>query len=151
MLCVRIVVGEVPRKMITRTYTELSRLKTFEERFNYLKLQGVVGKSTFGYDRYLNQMLYASNKWKRTRDNIIIRDNGCDLGIDGYSIHSRIIIHHMNPISLDDIEQERDVVFNPEFLICTAHNTHNAIHFGDENLLPKMPIERKRNDTCPWK
>jgi hypothetical protein len=137
--------------MKTRCYRELRRLNTFEERFNYLKLSGVVGESTFGFDRYLNQVLYTSQRWKKTRNNIIIRDNACDLGMDDYEIRSKIIIHHMNPITIDDVELERDIVFDPEFLISTSMNTHNAVHFGDESLLPKLPIERKRNDTCPWK
>jgi hypothetical protein len=151
MLCVRTVAEEVLTRMKTRCYRELRRLNTFEERFNYLKLSGVVGESTFGFDRYLNQVLYTSQRWKKTRNNIIIRDNACDLGMDDYEIRSKIIIHHMNPITIDDVELERDIVFDPEFLISTSMNTHNAVHFGDESLLPKLPIERKRNDTCPWK
>lgn len=137
--------------MIIKCYTELKRLRTFEERYQYLKLDGVVGASTFGFDRYLNQMLYTSKRWKKTRDDIIVRDEACDLGIEGYEIHSRIFIHHMNPILIDDFDLDNDEFYNPEFLICTAFSTHNAIHFGDENQLPRMPIERKRNDTCPWK
>lgn len=138
------------KKMI-RNYRELRRLKTFEERYFYLQLKGIVGESTFGFDRYLNQILYTSDRWLRTRDNIIIRDNGCDLGIEGYEIHGRILVHHMNPITIEDVELERDIVFDPEFLISTTLRTHNAIHFGDASLLPKLPIERRRNDTCPWK
>ena len=134
-----------------RTFSELKRLKTFEERYVYLRLAGVVGKSTFGYDRYLNQALYTSKLWFNTRDYTIVRDNGCDLSVDGYEIHGRIIIHHMNPITIEDIELRRDIVFDPEFLICTSHNTHNAIHYGDESLLPQLPIERRLNDTCPWR
>lgn len=137
--------------MIIRTYTELSRLSTFEERYEYLRLGGSVGKETFGYDRYLNQILYRSQKWKDIREQVIIRDNGCDLGLEGYEIYGKIIIHHMNPITIEDIERQSDFLFNPEFLICTVHNTHNAIHYGDESLLPKAPIIRSRNDTCPWK
>jgi hypothetical protein len=134
-----------------RNFRELRRLKTFEERYEYLKLNGVVGEGTFGYDRYLNQALYRCQSWKQSRDEVIIRDNGCDLGIEGREIYDRILVHHMNPISIEDVEQYRDIVFDPEFLICTMLNTHNAIHYGDITLLPKLPIERKRNDTCPWR
>ena len=134
-----------------RTYSELITFPTFKERFNYLKLDGLVGESTFGFDRYLNQMFYRSQRWKEIRDFVIIRDNGCDLGVEGYEIHSRIVIHHMNPITIEDIRKESEFLLDPEFLICTIHNTHNAIHYGDENLLIKAPIERSKNDTCPWK
>ncbi len=134
-----------------RTYKELSRLKTFEERFAYLQLKGIIGKDTFGFDRVFNQMFYHSQEWKRIRDKVIIRDNGCDLGISGYDIYGKIIIHHMNPIFMDDIKNQTDFLLNPDYLICTTLNTHNAIHYGDENLLAKAPIERNRNDTCPWK
>lgn len=134
-----------------RTYSELITLPTFEERYQYLRLQGLVGEATFGFDRYLNQVLYRSQKWRSIRDKIIIRDNGCDLGVEGYDIYDRIIIHHMNPITLDDIENETEFLYNPEFLICTTHNTHNAIHYGDEGLLITGPIVRTKNDTCPWR
>lgn len=137
--------------MNIRTYSELIAFQTFKERFNYLKLDGLVGESTFGFDRYLNQMFYRSQRWKEIRDFVIIRDNGCDLGVEGYDIHSRIVIHHMNPITIEDIRKESEFLLDPEFLICTIHNTHNAIHYGDENLLIKAPIERSKNDTCPWK
>lgn len=137
--------------MNIRTYSELITFQTFKERFNYLKLDGLVGESTFGFDRYLNQIFYRSQRWKEIRDFVIIRDNGCDLGVEGYEIHSRIIIHHMNPITIEDIRKESEFLLDPEFLICTIHNTHNAIHYGDENLLIKAPIERSKNDTCPWK
>lgn len=137
--------------MSIKTYTELSRLSTFEDRYNYLRLSGAVGEATFGFDRYLNQVFYRSQKWKSVRDFVIIRDNGCDLGIEGYEIHGRIIIHHMNPITLRDIELESDMLLDPEYLITTVHNTHNAIHYGDENLLIKAPIQRSKNDTCPWR
>lgn len=137
--------------MIIKTYTELSRLPTYEERYEYLRLGGQVGKDTFGFDRYLNQVFYRSQRWKKIRDEVIIRDGGCDLGVPGYEIHGRIIIHHMNPITLDDIENESDILLNPEYLICTVHNTHNAIHYGDKRLLVTAPIVRSRNDTCPWK
>lgn len=137
--------------MKIRTYTELSKLATFEERYHYLRLYGSVGKETFGFDRYLNQILYQSRKWKSSRDSVIIRDNGCDLGVDGYEIKGRIIIHHMNVVTLDDIEKDSGVLYDPEFLISTTHNTHNAIHYGDENLLGKSPVVRSLNDTCPWR
>lgn len=137
--------------MSIKTYSELSRLKTFEERYQYLRLNGSVGRDTFGFDRYLNQVFYRSQKWKSIRNRVIIRDNGCDLGIEGREINGRILIHHMNPISLDDIVNESDLLLDPEYLICTVHSTHNAIHYGDENLLILDPIVRSKNDTCPWK
>lgn len=134
-----------------KTYSELSKLQTFEERYAYLKLSGTVGKDTFGYDRYLNQIFYRSQEWKSIRDKVIIRDEGCDLGVDGYEIHGRIYIHHMNSIILKDIENKTEFLLNPEYLITTTHSTHNAIHYGDESLLPLIPKERTANDTCPWK
>ena len=135
-----------------RTYSELITLPTYIERFNYLKLDGQVGIDTFGFDRHINQNLYQrSPRWKKSRDEVIIRDNGCDLGVEGYEIHGKIIVHHMNPITLDDILKDRDWIYDPEFLICTIHNTHNAIHYGDENLLITTPTVRSKNDTCPWK
>ena len=137
--------------MSIRTYSELITFPTFEERFKYLQLNGQVGESTFGFDRYMNQVFYRSQKWKSIRDFVIIRDCGCDLGVEGYDIHGKIIIHHMNPLSIRDIETESDFLLNPDFLICTTHNTHNAIHYGDENLLVTAPIERTKNDTCPWR
>lgn len=136
---------------IIRTYSELITLPTYEERFKYLQLNGQVGKDTFGFDRYLNQNFYRSQEWKRLRDQIILRDNGCDLGVEGYEIHGRIIIHHMNPITIKDIADATEYLLNPEYLISTVHNTHNAIHYGDINQLCLGPIERKANDTCPWK
>ena len=148
-LCAIIAVEAI--RMSIKTYTELSRLSSFEERYRYLKLDGFVGRETFGFDRYLNQVFYRSHRWKRVRDEVILRDNGCDLGVPGYEIHGRIIIHHMNPITLEDIERESDRLIDPEFLICTVHNTHNAIHYGDESLLITAPIVRTKNDTCPWK
>lgn len=134
-----------------RTYTQLIQLPTFEERFEYLKLDGTVGEDTFGFDRYLNQIFYRSTEWKRVRDEVIIRDNGCDLGIPGHEIYGRILIHHMNPIAVKDILDRADILLNPEYLISTVHRTHNAIHYGNINLLPKGPIVRTPNDTCPWK
>lgn len=138
-------------KNLIKTYSDLRRLKTFDERYEYLRLSGVVGKSTFGFDRYLNQMLYNSKRWRNLREKLIIRDNGCDLGVDGYEISGKIIIHHMNPITIEDIESANEEVFDPNQLICTAFRTHNAIHYGDASLLPRLPIERHPNDTCPWK
>lgn len=135
-----------------KTYSELILLPTFKERFEYLKLSGLVGKETFGFDRYLNQVFYQrSQKWKAIRDKVIIRDNACDLAMDGYEIHNRVIVHHMNPITIEDLENESDFLLDPEFLICTTHATHNAIHYGDVNLLYLGPVERVPNDTCPWK
>lgn len=137
--------------MKIRTYSELIKLPTFEERYRYLRLYGVVGKDTFGFDRYLNQLFYTSELWRSIRDQVIIRDNGCDLGLEGYDIFDRIIVHHMNPITVEDLEKESDYLLNPEFLISTSFNTHNAIHYGDERLLKTAPIERSMNDTCPWR
>lgn len=137
--------------MNTKRYSELITIPTYEERFQYLQLKGAVGKDTFGYDRYLNQILYNSPEWKRLRNRIIIRDNGRDLGCEGYEIYGRILIHHMNPITVDDIVSRDPIVFDPENLICVSHNTHNAIHYGDENLLIMAPVERTKNDTCPWR
>lgn len=134
-----------------RTYKELIELPTFEDRFRYLQLNGVVGQDTFGFDRYLNQVFYRSPEWKRVRDMVIVRDNGCDLAMEGYDIHGRILIHHMNPVSLRDINDRNEDLLNPEYLITTTHQTHNAIHYGDESLLPRGPIERTPFDTCPWK
>lgn len=134
-----------------RTYSELITLPTFKERFEYLRLNGIVGKDTFGFDRYMNQIFYKSREWQSLRNQIIIRDNGCDLGVDGYEIHGKILIHHMNPITLDDIVERSDYLLNPDFLISTMLTTHNAIHYGDEKLIDKEPIERSKNDTCPWR
>lgn len=134
-----------------RTYTELSKLTTFKERYQYLQLNGAVGQDTFGFDRYLNQGFYKSKEWKSIRDQIIVRDNGCDLGVEGYDIHARIYIHHMNPILPKDIVDQTEFLLDPEYLICVTHNTHNAIHYGDESLLVTEPVVRTPNDTCPWK
>ena len=134
-----------------RTYSQLKQLQTFEERYDYLKLGGVVGEDTFGFDRYLNQNFYRSREWKRVRDEVIMRDNGCDLGVDGHEIRGKILIHHMNPITSEDIHRVSDYLLNPEYLICVAHRTHNAIHYGDESLIVTSPIERTQNDTCPWR
>lgn len=137
--------------MMIRTYSELLTFNTFLERYKYLKLDGVVAEATFGFDRYLNQLFYKSDEWLRIRDHIIVRDSGCDLGIKDREIYKRIIIHHMNPISKRDILDRTDFLLNPEFLICTMKNTHDAIHYGDESLLIKEPTIRRANDTCPWK
>lgn len=138
-------------KMIIRSYSELIQIPTFIERYRYLKLRGKVGEDTFGFDRYLNQMFYKSKEWRSIRDYVIVRDNGCDLGLDGYEIRGRILIHHMNPISQDDILNRSKFLLDPEYLITTVKNTHDAIHYGDESLLIKDPICRVKNDTCPWK
>lgn len=137
--------------MKIKTYSELILLPTFKERYRYLKLDGQVGADTFGFDRYVNQVFYRSQKWKSIRDHVIIRDNGCDLGVEGYEIYGKVIIHHMNPITINDIMDESDYLLDPEFLIATTHNTHNAIHYGDEGLLISDPIVRTKNDTCPWR
>lgn len=137
--------------MSIKTYSELILLPTFEERFKYLQLNGRIGDDTFGFDRYINQKFYRSAEWKRIRDYIIIRDNGCDLAVDGYEIHGRILIHHMNPITISDIKFSTEYLMNPDYLICVTHNTHNAIHYGDEKQIITGPIVRTKNDTCPWK
>lgn len=134
-----------------RTYTELSRLTTFEDRYNYLRLGGIVGKSSWGFDRYLNQAFYRSPQWKTARDRVIIRDGGCDLGIEDRAIFDRVIIHHMNPLTMEDIEERHDEIFDPEFLICVTHSTHLAIHFGDESQLLRLPPDRKPGDTLLWR
>lgn len=134
-----------------RTYSELAKLPTFEERFRYLRLGGAVGEETFGFDRYLNQRFYSSAEWKRIRRDVIIRDDGCDLGIPDRAIGGRILIHHMNPVTRKDIIRASEQLMAPEYLICVSHETHNAIHYGDESLLMTVPPERKPNDTCPWK
>lgn len=136
---------------IIKTYSELATLPTFLERYKYLKLDGAVGKSTFGYDRYLNQILYSSDEWKSFRRDIILRDNGCDLGCEGFDVYSRITVHHIDPITVEDVVNRHPKVFDPENVITTSHNTHMAIHYGDEELLIIAPIERTKNDTCPWR
>lgn len=135
-----------------KTYSELISLPTFEDRFKYLQLKGSVGRETFGFDRYLNQALYRSPEWKRVRNFVIDRDRGCDLGIEDRAIMGRVLIHHMNPISMDDIISRMDYVLDPEYLISTTHSTHNAIHYGDEQqLISSTPVIRTKNDMCPWK
>jgi len=134
-----------------KTYRELHSLRSFEDRFEYLKIGGIVGRETFGFERYLNQEFYRSREWKQCRNNIIVRDNGCDLAIPGREVFGRLIIHHINPITIDDIELGRDSIFNPDNLICTSHNTSNAIHYGDASLLITLPKERRKGDTQLWK
>lgn len=134
-----------------RTYSELVRLPTFEERLRYLSLSGEVGSETFGFERYLNQAFYRSKAWKRVRDQVIVRDGACDLAMPDREIFSRVLIHHMNPIGTSDIREATEYLLDPEYLICTTHTTHNAIHYGDEGLASPLPIERLPGDTCPWK
>lgn len=128
----------------------MSRFPTFEERYRYLRLQGRVGRDTFGFDRYLNQALYSSAEWKRFRREILIRDDGCDLGIPGRLIQGKVLIHHINPMTVEDVERRSAVIFDPDNVICVSHMTHQAIHYGDEDLLPKDPIIRRPGDHCPW-
>jgi len=137
--------------MKIRSYSELMQLGTFEERFKYLQLNGRVGVSTFGFDRFINQEFYTSREWKRARDEVIVRDNSCDLAIPDREIFGFVRIHHINPITIIDFEYGSDMLLNPEFLICTSLDTHNAIHFGNESNLVRLPKERKRGDTTPWK
>ena len=140
------------KTMKIRTYEELSKLKTFEERYEYLKLDGSVGEETFGYDRYLNQQFYKYDPdWKKVRDEVIFRDNGCDLGIEGREINGLILVHHMNPITKDDILNRSEYLLNPNYLITTIKSTHDAIHYGSSDLLMKDPVVRSKNDTCPWR
>lgn len=138
-------------KMKTKRYSELAKLQTFEERFKYLKLAGSVGIATFGFDRYLNQALYHSQDWKSVRNKIILRDQGCDLGIPGREIYGRAIIHHLNPLTEEDILERNPDIFNPEYLITVSIDTHNAIHYSDESILQLAPVERTYYDTCPWR
>lgn len=133
-----------------RSYSELRRLSTLDERFKYLRLHSSVGKSTFGFDRYVNQQFYTSFHWRQIRKHIILRDEGCDLGIDGYQIHKGLYIHHMNPMTVDDISSGDPSILDPEFLITVTHLTHNAIHYGDERLLPRQLIQRRPGDTKLW-
>jgi len=136
--------------MIIRSYSELSKLKTFNQRFDYLVLFGIVGHSTFGTDRYLNQKFYRSREWRKARNDVIVRDCGCDLGILGREIYDRIYVHHMNPVTVDDIYEHYDLLIDPEFLICTSFNTHQAVTFGDRNHLLRLPRERSKGDTKLW-
>ncbi len=135
---------------MTRTYTELSRYLDFEDRYEYLRLGGSVGHETFGFDRYMNQGFYASREWKDVRRHVILRDNGCDLGVEGFEIHQGLLVHHMNPMVSDDIRHGEDWILNPEYLITTTQNTHNAIHYGDRSLLTQQFVERHPGDTRLW-
>lgn len=137
--------------MSIKTYSELISLPTFKERFEYLKIGGSIGEETFGYDRYLNQILYRSDEWRKFRRDIIIRDDGKDLACEDYEVELRAIVHHINPITVEDVLNRDPKIFDPENVITTSLNTHNAIHYGDESLLILEPIERSMNDTCPWK
>lgn len=141
------------KTMRIRTYTEVSRISDYYERFRYLQVRSHIGVSTFGWERYLNQILYQSTRWRKLRNQIIIRDEGCDLAHPDYEIPDgvRIVIHHLNPITPEQVEVEDESIFDPEFLICTTDITHKAIHYGDEDLLPKLPIERRPGDMCPWR
>lgn len=134
-----------------RSYSELSRLRTFDERFRYLLLAGSVGVETFGFDRYVNQRFYRSEEWKHVRNIVIARDNGCDLGIEGRDINGRVYVHHMNPMNLEQINDHMDLILDPEYLVCMTFATHNAIHYGDESYITLAPVERQPNDMCPWK
>jgi hypothetical protein len=136
--------------MRIRTYSELRRFDTFEQRFDYLVLRGEVGSATFGFDRWMNQRFYRSHEWKRARDVVIVRDNGCDLGIPGYDIRAQLMVHHMNPVTPEDLTNGADWILDPEFLITTTHRTHNAIHYGDDSLLVKPPVQRRPGDTSLW-
>jgi hypothetical protein len=133
-----------------RRYSELRRLETFEERYRYLRLQGSIGRQSFGFDRHINQKFYRSREWKDVRHHVIARDNGCDLGVEGYEIHTDILIHHMNPMEVEDIVHGNPNILNPEFLITTTHRTHNAIHYGDENQIPRQFVPRRPGDTDLW-
>lgn len=135
---------------MNRSYSELRTLDNFEDRFEYLRLAGLVGRSTFGFDRYLNQRFYTSNTWRRIRDSVIIRDKGCDLGVEGHEIFDRVIVHHMNPISVEELTHGSEKILNPNFLICVSRLTHQAIHFGDAGLLPKPIVKRRPGDTRLW-
>jgi hypothetical protein len=142
----------IPMNTNIRTYSELIKFPTLEERYNYLRIGGKVGEETFGFDRFINQYFYQRcSEWKEIRNHVIIRDNGCDLGIEDYEIKGLILVHHMNPIRLEDIERKTDFLLNPEFLISTSLNTHNAIHYGDASRLPRPLVERRPFDTCPWR
>ena len=138
-------------KKMLRTYTELSKLNSFLERYEYLRLGGKVGEETFGFDRYLNQIFYKDPEWLEARDNVIIRDGGCDLGMPDREIKGKVLVHHMNPVTKEQILRRDPILFDPEYLICTIKSTHDAIHYGDETLLMLDPIVRTKNDTCPWK
>ena len=137
--------------MILKSYSELIEIPNYTDRFKYLKLNGCVGSETFGFDRYLNQALYWSQEWRSFRNLVIIRDQGFDMGVEGYNIVGRIIIHHINPITPEQIEDRDPLIFSMDNVICVSHKTHEAIHYGDQSILPSDPIIRKPFDTCPWK
>ena len=134
-----------------RTYSELRRLETFEERYEYLALRGTVGNATFGFDRWLNQQFYTSREWRRVRRDVIARDEACDLAVPGFEIYSKLVVHHMNPLAIDDLVHGEEAALDPEFLITTTHQTHNAIHYGDARQLAQPVVERRPGDTTPWK
>lgn len=136
--------------MVRRSYSQLRLLTTFEDRFDYLSLKGEVGQATFGFDRWINQRFYRSPEWRRARDYVILRDEACDLGIPGYEIQAQLMVHHMNPVRPEDLYLAEEWVLDPEFLITTTHRTHNAIHYGDESLIPRAPVERRPGDTKLW-
>lgn len=136
---------------IIRTYHELIQIPSFLDRYDYLKIGGTVGETTFGYERYLNQAFYSSRKWKDIRNKVIVRDDGCDISHSDYPIADKVYVHHLNPITLEMIEEESPYLFDPEFLVCVSYRTHNAIHYGDRSLLPEKLVERKPYDTCPWR
>lgn len=138
------------QSMRIRSWSELNQIETFEDRYQYLRLQGDVGRSTFGFDRYVNQRFYRSREWMQARDFVIVRDQGCDLGVEGFEIHESLLIHHMNPMTLKEIQHGDPRIVDPEFLITTTHRTHNAIHYGDESQLPGRVIERRPGDTKLW-
>lgn len=137
--------------MLIKSYRNLILLPSFDDRYEYLKIQGTVGESTFGFDRYLNQRFYTSREWRQFRNKIIVRDDGCDMGLEDYPIAGRIILHHINPLTVEDFENQSDALFDPDNVICVSENTHQAIHYGDISLLPAPPIVRAPNDTCPWR
>ena len=135
-----------------RTYSELIKIATFEDRYRYLKLSGKIGDDTFGFDRYLNQVFYRSPEWKRIRDQVIVRDKGCDLGVEAYPIFGKILVHHMNPFTVKDVNLRNEELLDPEYLICVSMDTHNAIHYGDDSrILKEVPVVRRPYDTCPWR
>lgn len=151
MPCERTAVSPQKRTTMIRTYSELLEIPTFEERYRYLRLRGTVGNPTFGFERYLNQRFYTSHEWRTLRHRIIARDEARDLGMEDFEIHDRVYIHHMNPVTRVDLRKDASEILDPEFLICVSHNTHNAIHYGDESLLPKPFVERRPGDTTLWR
>lgn len=149
MLCA-LMLDNLWMTLMIRTYSDLIKHHSFEDRFKYLSLRGYVGRSTFGFDRYLNQKFYRSTEWKQIRHYVMLRDEGRDLGVEGYEIHGQLLIHHMNPLEVQDVVEQTTLLLDPEFLITTTHRTHNAIHYGDESLLRKPFVERRRGDTKLW-